>query len=433
MPDFKPKTFTSYAFGCRVNQAEKEELDRQLLSKGYQYDESSPDIYIINTCSVTNKAEREVRQHINQVRKRFPHAHIIITGCAATNWLKRGIQHPPVDHIIDNTHKEFLAEIIQKRIPFSLHKKRDKLLSLQKQDKYLNSKRMILKIQDGCHRYCSYCIVPYLRGMPRSVPVHTITQKIHDVQDYIQEVILAAINTEAYGYDTNESCIDLIQSVLHETHIRRLSFGSIHPWTITDAFLSYYQTLAQSPRFVDFFHIPLQSGSDKILGLMKRNYTRDELRKKLHHIKQINTFAFIGTDIIVGFLDETDKDFDHTYTFLEHAPIDKFHVFRYSQREHTAAGYMAKRLKEPTPEQKLKRSQALISLGKQKYYAFLEKHIGQTTEALVLEKSVKNYRQGLLSNQVPVVISNISVAPGSIQQVKIEKIQYDFLVAKPIS
>lgn len=437
------KTFYSYSFGCRVNQAEKEALDRQLMNLGYEFDEQKPELYIINTCSVTHKAEREAKQMIYQVRKKHPETRIVVMGCAATNWIKTKTTVDGVDMMIDNQSKEYVASLIQKRlnnkdvladqglssaeITHNAHK------SFTYQDKFLGSKRVIIKIQDGCQRFCTYCIVPYLRGLPKSIPIQTIVDTINNLEGELQEVVLTAINTEAYGYDTKtENFNDLLKAVLEKTNSPRMSFGSIHPWSINDEFFQLYEEYKNSKRFVHFFHIPLQSGSNKMLGLMKRNYTREEFVEKLHKIADMNPFAFIGTDVIVGFLEENDKDFQDTYDFMANTPISKFHVFRYSERQHTAASYLGKRLSEPDVETKKKRAKALTDLGIRKYKQFLQKHIGHNFEALVLEKRDEEVQHGLLENQIPIKIKTSENFKGEIKNVQVEEYKNGSLIGKII-
>ncbi|NTU46815.1 MiaB/RimO family radical SAM methylthiotransferase [Candidatus Roizmanbacteria bacterium] len=412
------KTFYSHSFGCRVNQAEQEELDKRLVEFGFTKDQGDPSFYIINSCSVTHKAEREVKQLMYQIRRKYPQTKLIVTGCAATNWINQQMKLPDGDMLIDNSNKEFIASLIEKES--STKQTAPVPASVTVNDKYLNSKRVILKIQDGCQRFCTYCIVPYLRGTPRSIATQTIVETISAYEkEGIQEVIAAAINTEAYGYDTGESFLGLISAILSETSIPRLSFGSIHPWSITPEFLKWYETEAQNPRFVDFFHIPLQSGSNKILQLMKRGYTREEFLEKLNQIAIIQPFAFIGTDVIVGFLGEEEKDFQDTYKFLEQTPISRFHVFRYSERKNTAASYMKKRVNEPTSAEKIKRARALAELGAKKYQKFLDSHVGQRFATLILEKKEGNSQQGLLENQIPVLVDTTHDRTGEIVPVQI--------------
>ncbi len=417
------RTFYSFSFGCRVNQAEKERFDQQLLSLGYRYDENNPNIYVINSCSVTNKAEREARQLIYQIKRKSPETKIIVTGCAATNWIKQGITVQEVDYIIDNQQKDYVAELIEKNI-ISKGKIRRKTAEVDTSkklvpDKFINSKRIFIKIQDGCQRFCTYCIVPYLRGLPKSKSIQEITDEIKSYDGFAKEACLVAINTEAFGYDTKEKFLDLINNVLHNTTINRLSFGSIHPWSVNDDFFTWYKKNVDNERLVKFFHIPLQSGSNKMLNLMKRGYTREEFVEKLRMIEKINPMTYIGTDVIVGYLEETDSDFEDTYKFLKETPISKFHIFRFSKRNHTAAFHLAKRLTEPTAETKLKRAKALADLGKRKYELFLQKHVGKTFSTLLLEKREGEWQHGLLSNQIPVKVKTNTNLAGEIKNIKI--------------
>ena len=245
------------------------------------------------------------------------------------------------------SYKKFLVKLIQKGLSSNEANYLDPPSSrLRWASKYLNSGRTLIKIQDGCQRFCSYCIVPYLRGTPRSETIENLKLKIKSLGKNIKEIIFTAINTEAFGFDTGEKLITLIDQTIEVTKIQRISFGSIHPWSIDNEFLDYYKKILPLKRLINFFHVPIQSGSNKILNLMKRSYTREEIMEKLQSIKRLNKFALIATDVIVGFLDETDKDFQDTYDFLEKSPISKFHIFRFSNRDNTAAHYMKKNLKK---------------------------------------------------------------------------------------
>lgn len=357
-------TFFSYVFGCRVNEAEKVILDEQLVKKGFRWSEKNPDFYIINSCAVTGKAEREVRQHIYQIRKKFPKTKIIVTGCAATHWKRNTITVAGVDMLIANEEKQSIPSVVQTihlQNHFQLpHYQRVNTLPYE-HDKFLSTGRLMVKIQDGCDRHCSYCIVPSLRGKPTSKRIKEIITRIQSYDDEVREVILTAINTACFGDDTGETLTGLIGAILKQTTAPTISFGSIHPWSITDEFLSYYRSVIPTHRFIPFFHIPIQSGSNKILRLMNRGYTREEMSEKLQKIKSINPQAFIGTDIIVGFPGEGENEFRETYEFLKTAPIDKIHVFRFSPRPQTAAEKLIKTLGEPTPKEKRERSKLLLT------------------------------------------------------------------------
>jgi threonylcarbamoyladenosine tRNA methylthiotransferase MtaB len=351
----------SFSFGCRVNEAEKQQLDRQLLEAGFLWDEKNPQFYIINTCAVTGKAEREVRQHIYQIRKKYPRTKIVATGCSATLWMKNNTLLNEVDYWIDNIEKNTIVKLLtNNEVPDPPAGGRD---DKGTPDKFLKSGRVMIKIQDGCDRFCSYCIVPYTRGRATSKSIDEILKEIQEMKIPIKEVILTAINTEYFGKDTGETLTGLVDSIFMHTKIERISFGSIHPWSITDEFLSWYKMNKNNPRFVHFFHVPIQSGSNTILKLMNRNYTREEILKKLRTLHAINPNALIATDVIVGFPGESDKEFEETYEFLKISPISKFHVFRYSPRPGTTATQLKN---EPTFQKKRERSQKLRELGKQK-------------------------------------------------------------------
>ena len=402
-------SFYTYSFGCRVNQAEKEVIDREMQNQGYVLKAKSPDVNIINTCAVTQKAEREAKNLIYRLKRANPEGKIVITGCSATYWQKhKSLEKLPIDLLIDNVNKDFLVKILEKQLSGHSTDNRHGYESNGKNsvinDKYLNSGRALIKIQDGCQRFCSFCIVPYLRGQPKSEKVKSLEARLKDFEGKISEVIFTAINTEAFGTDTGEKLITLIDETIKKTRIPRISFGSIHPWSIDDEFLKYYKKILPLKKVVNFFHIPIQSGSNKILNLMKRGYGSEEMLIKLNKLQKINPLALIATDMIVGFLDETDKDFQETVDFLKKAPISKFHIFRFSNRKNTAAYYMAKNLKEPPHDKKMKRAKILADLGKKKYQEFLKKNIGRTSKVLFLNTKYKNYHEALLDNQIPVYI-----------------------------
>ncbi len=434
----KKRTFYTYSFGCRVNQAEKEVIDAEMQDKGYVLCVNRPDIAIINTCAVTHKAEREAKQLIYKLKRDKPDGQIVVTGCSATYWKKNSLlEGLPVDLVIDNINKEFLVKLLQNRLSCQALSEPPRLVpdfakattGKQGGDKYLNSGRALIKIQDGCQRFCSYCIVPYLRGTPKSEKIKSIlliissyakaSEDKHNLGLGIKEVIFTAINTEAFGLDTGEKLITLIDQTIEVTKIPRISFGSIHPWSINEEFLNYYKKILPLKRLVNFFHIPIQSGSNKILSLMKRGYAQEEVMKKLQSIKRLNKFTLIATDVIVGFLDETDRDFQETYDFLEKSPISKFHIFRFSSRDNTAAYYMKKNLKEPSSAIKLKRAKKLSDLGKKKYEDFLKLNVGRTSSVLFLNTVVDGYREGLLDNQLPIYVKTIKNLNGQIKNVEI--------------
>ncbi len=421
-------SFTTFSFGCRVNEAERQALESRLIEAGFTPDRQKPQICLINTCAVTSKAEREAKQLIYRLRRDFPQAKIVVTGCAATYWKKNSLnQKLPVDMVVDNVNKEYLVKSL---LPKSFRKPNFNFVGYK--SKYGDSNRVLIKIQDGCQRFCTYCIVPYLRGQPRSERISTIITRVNSLSlrgggtttkqsgpVYVNEIIFTAINTEAFGYDTGETFVDLLRKIIDKTTIPRISCGSINPWSINDDFLRLYKQHQPLKRFVNFFHIPLQSGSNKILSLMKRGYTAEDFMDKIVALHKINPFALIATDIIVGFLDETDKDFEDTYRFLEKSPIAKFHIFRFSKRDNTAADFMAKQLKEPVSAIKNERAKRLKELGGRKYNQFLIKLVNYNSTALFINKSEGDYQEALLDNQTPAWIKTENNLNGQIKNVRI--------------
>lgn len=230
---------------------------------------------------------------------------------------------------------------------------------------------------------------------------------------------MTAINTEAFGLDTGETLIQLTESVLSGTVVPRISFGSIHPWSINEEFLAYYKNILPHNRLVNFFHVPIQSGSNKTLNLMKRGYTSEEMMLKLNKLHELNPLALIATDVIVGFLDESKKDFMETVDFLKRSPISKFHIFRFSNRDNTAAHYMAKNLKEPSASEKMRRAKILAKLSKVKYEKFLKKNVGRETMSLFIGNRDHGYQEALTDNQIPVMIKTEKDLNGQLKKIKI--------------
>lgn len=423
------KTFSSFSFGCRVNHAEREEIDRQMIAKGFTQTQDNPSIFIINTCSVTHKAEREARQLVYKTKRENPDVQLVVTGCSATYWLKTGsYKSLPIDLLVDNTNKEYLVSLLQNKLN-KTNRTIKNIDAVPATDKFLSTGRLVVKIQDGCHRFCSFCIVPYLRGLPKSTQIFNIVKTINSIQSPLSEVILTAINTEAYGKDTNESFLDLIKGVLSNTTIARVSFGSVHPWSITDEFIDFYKDNAEKQRLVKFFHIPLQSGSNRVLSLMKRCHTREDMMERVSRIYSIDATTFISTDIIVGYLEETDEDFSDTYDFLDKSPIHKFHVFRFSKRSMTAAYYLSKRLKEPTNKQKKDRSMALRKLSEKKFQKFKKSLIGYNSKALCLPKN-DSLQECLLDNQISVFVHKNFASAGSMVSVSVDDYKKGVLFGK---
>jgi len=429
----KQISFFSFSFGCRVNQAETEAINLRLIEAGLVFCEANPNIYIINTCAVTGKAEREARQYIYQIKRKFPNTYLIVTGCSTTFWMKNNMfKNLPVSLFIDNKNKENIVKLVMQNYSLLHSATYNRSGWISAKNKFTVSNRSFVKIQDGCQRFCSYCIVPYLRGLPKSKKIKKIVDEINGLNLETKEVILTAINTEAYGLDTGEKFTDLISEVVEKTEIPRISFGSINPWSVDSNLYKVFNKYKKTNRLLNFFHIPLQSGSDKVLKLMKRGYTSGEFEDKLKILKKINPLSLIATDVIVGFLGEGNQEFEETYKFLEHSPISKFHVFKYSIRKGTAADYLSRTIKEPSIEIKKQRVNELLKLSNEKYDQFIKKLIGIKSTALLLNKTKDEYSEALLENQVPVWIKTSKNLNGQIKNVQVESKKNGSLFGKII-
>lgn len=315
--------------GCKVNQFEKSLLLENLIREGFSITEKpeNADFIIYNTCAVTHKAEQGCRQTINKLHRINPEAKIIITGCYAE--LENNISKlSGVWKIIPNKDKINIPSIIQNK-----EIKENNPLNFEYQRTQKDRERAFLKIQDGCDSFCSYCIVPYLRGKPISMPIELVIKNLNNLKNE-KEVVLTGIHLGKWGKDINLSFEKLILAISNENYPFRLRLSSLEANEISEELL---KILKDMPNFCPHFHIPLQSGSNKILKLMKRNYNTSFFMQKIDLIRSFFPVACIGTDIIVGFPEEDDSAFKEMIQYIETLPIDYMHIFTYSPRKGTSA------------------------------------------------------------------------------------------------
>jgi len=357
-------TFLCRSLGCRVNQVEINQIKRNLIKAGFlpwfEKLKDKPDIIILNTCVVTQKAERETRKEIRHLKRIFPQSFLVVTGCAvnARNQLK--IKLPNADIFIQNQDKKKIPKILAQKFP---------------SNKYTNvftkkRQRAFIKIQDGCNQFCTFCIVPYLRGQPKSKPVKQIIKEIKKLEkEGILEIILCGINLSLFGQDLKPKIdlIKLIENILQKTQIPRISLSSITPNLINKKLINLYinDWKSNSKRLSPYFHIALQSGSEKMLTKMNRPKTNlNKLKNLLQYIKQEIPEFNLRADIIVGFPGETKKDFRATLHYIEECRIAFAHTFRYSPRPGTTAYKMTKdnQWREVSEKVKKERSKKLRNL-----------------------------------------------------------------------
>ena len=388
------RTAALHNLGCKVNSYETEAMQQLLEEAGYEivsFHEKA-DVYIINTCSVTNIADRKSRQMLHRAKKQNPEAVVVAAGCyvqSAAEELKADLA---VDVIIGNNKKQDLVPILEEY--FKDRTDSSHVIEINETHEYerlsihkiADHTRAFLKVQDGCNQFCSYCIIPYTRGRVRSRrPEEVVAEGRELAAAGYQEVVLTGIHLSSYGVDfkeeENENLLSLIRQVHEVEGIRRIRLGSLEPRIITDDFA---KALASMPKFCPHFHLSLQSGCDETLKRMNRHYTTEEYAAGCDILRRYFDNPAITTDVIVGFPGETEEEFEATKAFLERIGFYEMHIFKYSRR----AGTRADRMPEQVPEQiKNVRSEALLLLEKQMSKAYRESFLGKKKTVLLEEKT----------------------------------------------
>ena len=379
--------------GCKVNAYETEAMQQLLEQAGYEIVpfEEKADVYIVNTCTVTNIADRKSRQMLHRAKKQNPEALVVAAGCyvqAAEAELK---EDSAVDLLIGNNRKKDLISIlkayesgVQEDAVIDInHTKEYEALSVTQTAEHT---RAYVKVQDGCNQFCSYCIIPYARGRVRSRPASEVCQEIASLaRAGYQEVVFTGIHLSSYGLDLEgESLLSLIQAVHQIDGIRRIRLGSLEPRIVTEKFAA---ALAGMEKFCPHFHLSLQSGCDATLSRMNRRYTAEEYERTCELLRRTFDQPALTTDVIVGFPGETEEEFEETLAFLKRIRLFETHVFKYSRRRGTRAAVMENQI----PEQvKTERSRILMELDRENSEAYILEQRGRDVEILIEEKMILN-------------------------------------------
>ena len=383
--------------GCKVNQYETNGMAQKFLEKGYEIvnHTEKADIYIVNTCTVTNMSDRKSRQMLRRVKEINEKAVVIAVGCYVQVAKQEVEKIPEIDLCLGNDEKSNIVQYVEKYI-----KDREKEIQIQnvlKSKEYIDfgqvvfteKTRAVVKVQDGCDRYCSYCIIPYARGRVRSRKPDSIVEEIKQiVRQGIKEVVITGIHIASYGKDfkTEYALIDLLEEINKIEGLKRIRLGSIEPLLIDEEFISRIKKL---DKICPHFHLSLQSGCDDTLKRMNRRYTIEQFRNIVNLIRKNYTDVMLTTDVIVGFPGETEEEFDITYKFLEEIKFYKIHVFKYSQRKGTKAAVMPKQIDGKIKEL---RSKKLIELSDTIQKKYNEKYIGKELEVLFEEEKRGTYK-----------------------------------------
>ena len=392
------KKVALHNLGCKVNAYETEAMQEMLEHAGYEIVpfQEGPDIYVINTCTVTNIADRKSRQMLHRARKMNPDAVVVAAGCYVQAQAEKQVIDPCIDIVLGNNKKQDLLTALQayeeahgdlREVIDINHTKEYENLHLTKQGEHT---RAYIKVQDGCNQFCSYCIIPYARGRVRSRAKEDVVAEVTDLaKNGYQEVVLTGIHLSSYGIDfeNEDNLLSLIRAVHEIEGIKRIRLGSLEPRIITEEFV---QAIAALPKMCPHFHLSLQSGCNETLKRMNRRYTSEEFYEKCEILRKYFEKPALTTDVIVGFPQETEEEFETTYEFLKKICFYETHIFKYSKREGTKAAVMQGQI----PEQiKAKRSARLIELGEKNRRAYEESFLGKTVEVLVEEKSDVNGKE----------------------------------------
>lgn len=421
------KTFSILTLGCKVNQYESEAM-KELFEKN-QYVEVDKetdvaDVYIVNTCTVTNLSDRKSRQYIRRAKRENPDAIVAVVGCYSQVSPKEVESLEDVDIIIGTSERERIVELCenykkdQGKINIVRSLKGDREFQKIKTTREHIMTRSYMKVQDGCNRFCSYCIIPYARGEIRS---RTIEDSIEEAKVLAKagykEIVLTGIHIGSYGKDLGDKrLIDLIEAIGKVQGIERIRLSSVEPVIITDEFM---ERALETKKLCDHFHLSLQSGSNKILKAMNRRYTREEYMEKCQIIRKYMPYAGLTTDIIVGFPTETDEDFNDSLDLVEKVKFSKIHVFKYSKRKGTPAANMKNQVDGNI---KIERSEKLIEANDRLMEEFIEKNKNRSLKVLFEERK-GDYYEGYTTNYIRCKLKTQEELKNKIINVKIKGVE----------
>ena len=416
-------TFTTYNLGCKVNAYELSALSSLLIKDGFFEDNNNPDVVIINTCSVTATADQKSRQHIRKMQKLFPQAVIAVMGCYSQGNHKFIEEEIKPTILLGTSHRRDVVELIKKALKeggnYRIIEEDTRKYDYEELGitSYSENVRAFLKIQDGCNNFCTYCVVPYRRGKMRSRdPLNVIKEAEYLVSQGYQEIVLSGIHVGGYGQDLKDCSFSMIVNKLSEIEgLKSLRISSIEESEIDDELI---KLIKDKDNLAKHLHIPLQSGSNHVLKLMNRKYTREQFVTRIKEIKKQIPDVMISGDVIVGFPQESEQDFKDTYDLCKEC-FDMLHVFPYSPRPGTVAARMDGQI---TPEVKKQRSKVLLDLSEELYQSFASRFINQEITVLVEKFDEKEgINIGHTSNYISVKIPLKESKVGEYITVKLQK------------
>ena len=416
------KTFSTYNLGCKVNAYELSAISSLLIKEGFKEDNQNPDVVIINTCSVTATADQKSRQHIRKMQKLYPNAIIAVMGCYAQGNYKFIEEEIKPTILLGTSHRKDVVELIKQALNDHQYKTliEENTRQFEYEElgitSYSENVRAFLKIQDGCNNFCTYCIVPYRRGKMRSRNKENVIKEAkYLVEQGYQEIVLSGIHVGGYGQDLKDcSFSDLVEELSDIPNLKSLRISSIEESEIDDKLIKLIQT---RDNLAKHLHIPLQAGSNHVLKMMNRKYTREQFMSRIQEIKKLVPNVMISGDVIVGFPQESEENFMETYNLCKEC-FDMLHVFPYSQRPGTYAARMEGQI---SPEVKKDRSKRLLELSNELYHVYASKFIGQDVTVLIEKYDEKQQVYvGHTSNYLEVKIP-LESKVGEYKTIKLQK------------
>ena len=416
------KTFSILTLGCKVNQYESEAMSELFESRGYRQVENDDfsDVYIVNTCTVTNLSDRKSRQFIRKSKKNNPNSVVAVVGCYSQVSPEEVKSIEGVDVVVGTTERNRIVDLIEES------KKNNEKINIVKDLKNVrefanttnfdsnNRTRAYMKVQDGCNRFCTYCIIPFARGPIRSRTIEDSVREARTLADRgFKEIVLTGIHIGSFGMDLGDMrLIDLIEAIAEVDGIERIRLSSVEPIIITDDFM---ERAVKTGKLCDHFHLSLQSGSNNILKAMNRRYTREDYIEKANIIRKYMPHAGLTTDIIVGFPGESQEDFEDSMKIVKEVGFSRIHVFKYSKRKNTKAAVMKNQIDGNV---KKERSEKLIALGEE-YQEIFERENMKTTQSVLFEEKHDGVYYGYTTNYIRVKAKSHEDLTNKIKKVKI--------------
>ncbi|MBP3907128.1 MAG: tRNA (N(6)-L-threonylcarbamoyladenosine(37)-C(2))-methylthiotransferase MtaB [Peptostreptococcaceae bacterium] len=427
------KKVAFYTLGCKVNQYETEAMLEMFKKDGYTQVESEEfaDVYVINTCTVTHMSDRKSRQYIRRMKKKNPDAIIAVVGCYSQVSPEEILEIEEVNLVMGTNERRQIVEEIKKLDASKKASTVDDIMKVRAFEEIeinqTNGRtRAFMKIQDGCDRFCTYCIIPYARGgRVRSRELESVINEANKLANNgYKEIVLTGIHVASYGKDVKDADTNLltvIKAIDKIEGVERIRLSSVEPLLMTDEFID---TVAKMPKVCPHFHLSLQSGCDETLKRMNRRYTTKEYKDIVDKLRQKMPNVAITTDVIVGFPGETNNEFSQTYEFLRDIELSQMHVFKYSPRKGTPAADMENQI---DPQMKQMRSDKLIALNKQNFTNFAKKFEGQEFNVLFEQNIGENKYEGLTPNYIRVIVESEEDIQGKILKTKINYVKDEYV------